>query len=267
MYNLVNIDLICYNSSYPIPAQERRMSSNKSKLATGDEQDGGEVDDPAVKRMQALISQWETEADQRAIFLSCYLMMTRNMKSALQQQEFNDAAWVNELLHHFANYYFTALDAYEQDAQQAPPVWKVAHDAARTAQVLPLQELLLGVNAHINYDLVLTLVDLLQPEWDNLSEEQRVSRYTDHCHVNDVIGGTIDAVQDQVLEPAMPVMDLIDKLLGPLDEKLISHLISGWREQVWQNAVQLLQTREAEERLRFLRQVEEDALQFGRLIT
>ncbi len=37
------------------------MSSNKSKLATGDEQDGDEVDDPAVRRMQALISQWEAD--------------------------------------------------------------------------------------------------------------------------------------------------------------------------------------------------------------
>ncbi len=35
-----------------------------------------------------------------------------------------------------------------------------------------------------------------------------MSHYTDHCHVNDVIGGTIDAVQDQVIEPAMPVMDI-----------------------------------------------------------
>ena len=243
------------------------MSSYLSQVTPGDEQVGGEVDDPAVRRMQALILQWEAEADQRATFLSCYLMMTRNMLSAIRQQEFNDTAWVDELLHRFADYYFVALDAYEQDAMQAPPVWQVAHNAARQARGLPLQELLLGVNAHINYDLVLTLVDMLQPEWENLSEEQRVSRYTDHCHVNDVICGTIDAVQDQVIEPTMPVMDLIDKLLGPLDERLISHLITGWREQVWQNAMQLLQTREAEERARILRQVEDDALQFGRLMT
>lgn len=243
------------------------MSSYLSQVTPGDEQVGGEVDDPAVRRMQALISQWEAKADQRATFLSCYLMMTRNMLLAIRRQEFNDAAWVDELLHRFADYYFEALEAYEQDALKAPPVWQVAHNAARQTQGLPLQELLLGVNAHINYDLVLTLVDMLQPEWENLSEEQRTSRYTDHCHVNDVIGGTIDAVQDQVIEPAMPVMDLVDRLLGPLDDKLVSHLITGWREQVWQNAMQLLQTREAEERLRFLRQVEDDALQFGRLIT
>ncbi len=151
------------------------MSSYLSQVTPGDEQVGGEVDDPTVRRMQALISQWEAETDQRATFLSCYLMMTRNMLSAIRQQEFNDAAWVDELLHRFANYYFVALEAYEQDALQAPPVWQVAHNAARQSRGLPLQELLLGVNAHINYDLVLTLVTLLQPEWENLRRTKGVA--------------------------------------------------------------------------------------------
>jgi hypothetical protein len=81
-----------------------------------------------------------------------------------------------------------------------------------------------------------------------------------------VIGATIDTVQDQVLEPVMPSMDIIDKLLGPLDEKLVSHLLSDWREKVWQNALHLLQTRAGEERAETLRHIEDEALRWGRLI-
>ena len=242
------------------------MSTDLSRIPVGDGQEGGEEQDPAVRRMQALIAQWEAAADERAIFLSCYLMMTRNMLEAIQRDEFNDTAWVNMLLHRFADYYFEALEAYEQDEREAPAVWQLAHSAARQGNLLALQELLLGVNAHINVDLVLTLLDLLEPEWENLTEEQRAMRYSDHCRVNEVIGSTIDAVQDQVLEPAMPAMDLIDRLLGPLDEKLVSHLISDWRDQVWRNATHLLQTADMEERLQYMRQVEEEALRFGRLI-
>ena len=84
--------------------------------------------------------------------------------------------------------------------------------------------------------------------------------------MNEVIGATIDAVQDQVVEPAMPVMDVIDRLLGPLDEKMISRLLSDWREQVWQNAIHLLQMQDAEQRSDYLRQVEAEALRLGRLI-
>jgi hypothetical protein len=216
--------------------------------------------------MRSLIGQWEERADPRAVFLSCYWMMTSNMLAAIEQKEFNDPAWVDRLLHRFADYYFVALDAYELNPASAPPVWQLAHNITSAPNSSALQKILLGVNAHINYDLVLTLVDLLQSEWDGLSEEQRLIRYADHCRVNHVIGSTIDAVQDQILEPAMPVMDLIDRLLGSLDEMLISRLITQWREQVWQNAVHLLQTNAEDERLRIIAQFEEEALKIGEVI-
>lgn len=216
--------------------------------------------------MRSLIQQWEQRADPRAVFLNCYMMMTCNMLTAIERDEFFDSVWVNQLLHRFADYYFVALEAYEQSPASAPTVWLLAHDAAYDPQCSALQMLLLGVNAHINYDLVLTLFDLLEPEWANLSDAQRATRYADHCHVNDVIGRTIDAVQDQVIEPAMPVMDLFDKLLGPIDEIMISRLIAQWRETVWQNATRLLETDQESERTQMIGQFEKEALKIGQII-
>ncbi len=69
---------------------------------------------PVIERMQALIARWEEQADPRSVFLSCYLLMTRNMLSAIDRGEFTDPAWADRLLHRFADYYFVALDAYEQ---------------------------------------------------------------------------------------------------------------------------------------------------------
>ena len=109
-----------------------------------------------------------------------------------------------------------------------------------------LQHLLLGINAHINYDLVLSLVDLLEPEWKELSESRRQDRYADHCLVNEVIAATIDTVQDEVVERHNPRMDLIDRLLGRLDERLLSALITRWRQGVWDNAVHFLEVPETE---------------------
>lgn len=216
--------------------------------------------------MQSLIARWDEVSDHRTIFLTCYMMMTRNMLAAIDQQKFKDSAWVDSLLHRFADYYFVALDAYERNPATAPSVWQLAHNATRDPHMPALQKLLLGVNAHINYDLVLTLVDLLRPEWDNLSGSQRAARYADHCHVNEVIGHTIDAVQDQVLERTAPVMDIIDRLLGPIDEMLISRLITHWRETVWRNAMRVLETNESGERARLIQRVEGEALSLGRII-
>lgn len=223
-------------------------------------------DDAVIARMQELIHHWETRSDPRAIFLRCYCMMTGNMLAAVRRGEFNDPTWVEQLLNHFAGYYFAALEDYQRAPAQAPTVWQVALDSDRCVRFTALQNLLLGVNAHINYDLVFALVDLLQPEWTLLTEEQRAARYADHCRVNQVIGQTIDAVQDQVLVPVMSVVGLIDRLLGPMDELLISQIISGWRETVWQNAVRLLELQDENERLRFRQTVEEEAVQLGDII-
>jgi hypothetical protein len=213
--------------------------------------------------MQALVQQWEEAADQRSIFLNCYLLMTHNMRAALEQHEFHDIDWVDQLLARFADHYFVALDAYEQDPTAAPAVWQLAHNASRAHHVLPLQKLLAGVNAHINYDLVLSLVEMLDAEWDSLSTDQRAHRYADHCHVNTVIGRTIDAVQDQVLDPVMPLMVILDKLMGRVDEALVSHLITHWRDSVWHNVTRLLATKDPIEREQLMDEIERAALRLG----
>ena len=224
------------------------------------------MDFPVVAQMQAHIDKWAETADSRSVFLSCYQMMTQNMLLAIEQQEFIDPVWVDRLLHRFAEYYFLALEAYERDPTNAPRVWQLAHDLTREPGIYALQKLMLGVNAHINYDLVLALVDLLRPEWASLSESQRSSRYFDHCHVNDIIARTIDAVQDQVIEPAMPFMDLIDKMLGRIDESFVSGMITRWRELVWQNAVRLLETLDPDEQARLVKEIEKETLIIGSVI-
>ncbi len=219
-----------------------------------------------VGRMATQIHDWEAAADRRSVFLSCYLLMTRNIISAIDHQEFHDSAWVSRLMQRFADYYFVALEDYDREPSSAPAVWHSAHDVSRAPHTLVLQKLLAGVNAHINYDLVLSLVDLLGPEWDALEADQRTARYNDHCHVNEVIGRTIDAVQDQVLDPMMPLMVLIDELLGPVDELLVSHLITHWRETVWRDTMQLLETGDPSERARLIHGIEQAALKTASLI-
>jgi hypothetical protein len=245
--------------------------------------------DPAAARMQALIEQWQAgegdgtqqrPEDRRVIFLRCYLLMTNNMLAAIERQEFHDSDWVGRLLHRFAGYYFTALEAYEAsaraqasgevqpgaDSPAPPPVWQLAFQAAHRPGTLALQHLLLGVNAHINYDLILALVDILEPEWDSLTEEQRNLRYQDHCRVNRVIGETVDAVQDEVLDPEMPVMEIIDRIMGRVDEAMISHLLAHWRDVVWHHANRLLEIQEADERQKLVKHYEKEVIELGELI-
>ncbi len=192
-------------------------------------------------RMKDQAGLWESAGDKRAVFLSCYAMMTENMLLATEEGRFRDAGWVNRLLHLFAGYYFDALELYESDAPVTPLIWRHTHDATLQRRLHVLQSLLLGVNAHINYDLALALSDMLMPEWRQLSEDQRQKRYADHLLVNDIIAETIDAVQDEVVEKEDPFMNIVDVLMGRLDERLLSGLITRWRAGVWEDAHELME--------------------------
>ena len=203
---------------------------------------------PVADAMARRVQQWQAGGDRRAIFLDCYLRMTRNMLAALAAGEFRNGAWVDGLLCRFADYYFDALAAYDRTDPATPPVWRVAHDAAATPGTMTLQNLLLGVNAHINYDLVLTLVDVLAPEWASLTETERHARYVDYSYVNDVIARTIDVVQDEIVERVTPVLQLVDDLLGPVDEWVTEKVIVDWREEVWRHALAMLAAADDAER-------------------
>ena len=209
-----------------------------------------------IVQMEHTIRRWQASADRRSTFLKCYLLMTRNMLIGLETGEFHDPDWVERLLNRFAEYYFQALREYRSRDQRAPSVWRRAHIIAVGGEAQVLQDLLLGVNAHINYDLVLALVDVLEPEREQLTEEKLRQRYADHCRVNVIIGRTIDSVQDEVIEVLEPEMDVLDKLLGRLDEWMISSLITRWRDEVWGHALEMLWLETPGERERKRREIE-----------
>lgn len=212
-----------------------------------------------VSRMHRQVKQWEAAGDHRAIFLSCYAMMTENMLKAIESGRFRDGPWVSALLHRFADYYFDALECYDC-GDKVPEAWRQVYEATLHQKLHVLQHLLLGVNAHINYDLVLTLYEMLRAEWPSLSTEGRQRRRADHLMVNQVIAETIDQVQDEVVERYDPFMDIIDRLLGRMDERFLSALVSNWRGEVWENVLGMLACRSAEEREELRRKVEAGVL-------
>ena len=167
------------------------------------------------------------------------------------------------LPHRFAEYYFEALHHYEAGDTNTPHIWTVAHERSVSGHHAPVVRLLLGINAHINYDLVLTLNEWLRPEWPRCTEERRASRYADHCQVNTIIAASIDTVQDQIRSTEMPVAGILDTLLGPLDEYLISELIAAWRETVWQSACDLLDASTQRQRQQVIRLVEQRSLRIA----
>lgn len=219
-----------------------------------------------LNRMQYQADRWEQSGDRRFLFLRCYYLMTSNMDHAIKQGRFRDSVWVEGLLQRFARYYFEALELYDRQDPATPTVWKQAHEAALDDRFNVLQLVLLGINAHINYDLVLALFDEMHPELSTLKQTGFQSRQADHDLVNAIIAETIDTVQDQILEPHSGTLALVDVLLGRADEWILSQLISGWRSEVWQEALAMLHSENPGQQEQHRLQLEDKVLKKGAAI-
>ncbi len=190
--------------------------------------------------MLELAARWERTGDRRALFANAYGRMTGAMLEAIARDEFEDSRWVGRLLDRFADYYFDAVDAWDDDSD-CPLVWCDAFAACNHEHLHPLQVLFLGINAHINHDLVYALADLLD-DWERLDSTTRLEREVDHRNVNLVIARTVDIVQDEVIDPRSPVLGVLDEVFAGLDEWLFSRLIASWRSDVWDQTQRLLVT-------------------------
>jgi len=187
--------------------------------------------------MAAQIDAWHQADDRRVIFLTCYWMTTRNVLHTIHEGGFIDGPWVERLLTRFAAYYWDALDAREAGLQ-APRVWNLAHDVAEDPAGIAVESLLLGVNAHINHDLVLAVADLLRPEWDTLDAVRKGHRHSDFDTINTVIADTIATVEATVIAEYAHLARWFTQWAAPAEHTVMLHLIHSWRDDVWQRATE-----------------------------
>ena len=109
----------------------------------------------------------------------------------------------------------------------------MAFDAARDRPDLPpLRHVLLGMNAHINYDLPQALIAVIAPA-DFDDPGIRRSRAADHTHVDTVLLARVGAEDDEVR--ASGPVSLLDRLLGPVNRAATRRVLAESRPKVWRN--------------------------------
>jgi hypothetical protein len=116
----------------------------------------GEAVDELIARMVALLVLLEAGGDPARFSLGTYLRITEAVRTAMTDGLFKDPSWVAAWDVDFAGFYLDALEAYRRDPASAPAPWRQAFGAKST--VRPQGHVLLGVNAHINFDLPQSLL-------------------------------------------------------------------------------------------------------------
>lgn len=163
-------------------------------------------------------------------FASLYRAVTVVVKERCDAADlFDDNDRMRRLDVIFANRYFDAYFA-QRDSQSCSGSWQASFDNATLQNLLILQHLLLGMNAHIALDLGVAAA-LAAKEYDGLTK----SLEDDFMRLNNLLAGMIDTVQAEIGKLS-PLIKYADILAWRLDETFVSFSINIARDKAWEFA-------------------------------
>lgn len=171
-------------------------------------------------------------AEHLRFFLDTYERTTRAVGQAVDAGQFEHPDWVQRWDVAFAELYLAALDA-----PVAPRPWRLAFSAP--PELPPLRHVLLGINAHVNYDLPQALLAVISDaEFGDAS--LMAARQRDHERIDGVLAARVGA---EDVELSASGKALLDRVLTPLNRLGSKRFLRESRQKVWHNTLELQQAR------------------------
>ena len=190
-----------------------------------------------VARMRQRLDDLPDELAHRRIFLGTYLRTTQAVGAALDEARFEDPEWVEDWDVKFAELYLQAHDADLNDGVVSRP-WRLAFDAP--ADLPALRQVLLGINAHVNYDLPQALLAVISA--DDFADPFLIDRRRrDHERIDGVLADRVGAEDDELA--ASGPRSLLDQVLTPLNRLSSQRFLREARQKVWHNTLELQKAR------------------------
>ncbi len=223
----------------------------------------------ALRALDAVTERLLEEGDARAAFPDVYGIITRRVAESVALGEkgiFHAPGWISRLAGRFCERYLQTLRWSLDRRRQDAGAWDIAYDAGDDGGTLPLQHVMLGLSAHINFDLALgiyrTIVEF------GASDAASLARYKhDHDAVNDLLRASIPEAFDHLIRRHhCEASALLFRRAYALSEWVAMRILATWRARVWDDAMVLLHARTAEERERVVRTLERRSRRLGRLL-
>jgi uncharacterized protein DUF5995 len=184
-----------------------------------------------IESVIAEMDEWRSNvpAPHLRYFLDTYERTTRAIGRAVDGAHFEDPSWVERWDVAFARLYLDALDA--GDGASRP--WRLAFSAP--AELPPLRHVLLGINAHVNYDLPQALLAVISSaEFGDPALLDR--RRRDHERIDEVLAARVGAEDDELSTFGK---SLLDRVLTPLNRLGSKRFLRDGRQKVWHNTAEL----------------------------
>lgn len=132
--------------------------------------------DEVIIALDAIIDRAWTERDRIGYFAALYRRVTRSVRDGITSGRFQNPPLLEKLDVIFARRFLDALPAHQNGGEPSKS-WQIAFQACADTDPLILQQLLMGMNAHINLDLGIASVEaspgaalpLLKPDFDQIN--------------------------------------------------------------------------------------------------
>jgi hypothetical protein len=232
--------------------------------------DGNPIDG-VVAELRQRLDDLPAELAHRRTFLGTYLRTTEAVGEAIKRARFEDPAWVEVWDVKFAELYLQAHDAEREPADPAQDMaparkmvgkdwvgrsdvgtgeerrssavarpWRLAFEAP--PDLHGLRHVLLGINAHVNYDLPQALLAVISDE--DFSDPQLMDRRRrDHERIDGVLAERVRAEDNELA--ASGRRSLVDQVLTPFNRRASQRFLRESRQKVWHNTIELQRARVA----------------------
>jgi hypothetical protein len=157
-----------------------------------------------------------------------------------------------------AETYFEAVELYQNKSDACPECWVRSFDLSLERKTNLLQDALLGMNAHINYDLTIATYDILQRFQDLQQTEESQGldrtlnrhlkrRYYDYLMINQIAWESIPLIQDVLTERFNPFLGILNKLSFRISRFFMEKIIMEYRDRSWGHALLMVSTTNQDE--------------------
>jgi hypothetical protein len=205
--------------------------------------------DGVIRRLRRAANRYG--CDHRAVFPRVYQLLSEEMRRHIAQRGFfEDPKYVILEAVMFERFYRVTMRDWERDPARVPGAWRVALEAWAAKDTVAAQDMLLGINAHVQRDMPFVVAYM------GLRFRDGHSRKPDHDRGNLVLDRAYERIVRRVESEYDPSTAVTNSSLTPADDVLGLELTRTWREGIWRNAERLLNARSASERAQVAQSIE-----------
>lgn len=183
-----------------------------------------------LDQLESIVDQTRADSSRAGYFAAMYWVVTKAIKQAISDGEFEDGPRMAELDVVFAKRYIDAFDRH--NAQEQPSsAWQVSFLGADKWRPIIVQQLLTGMNAHINLDLGVAAATIAPG--DSLAE-----LHADFNKINEVLARMTDRFIEDI-DAVSPWIEYLDRIGGKAEQHVIKFSIDAARDAAWDLAERL----------------------------